>query len=70
MMKNPSADAHALPSLVIVLGYIAIKELGRLEDRVRILSRLGYGVVPIAQICGSSVAAVREAKKGESANGA
>jgi len=48
------ADEHGLPSLALVFGYIAIKELRRLEDRVDVLSRLGYGNMEIARICGTT----------------
>jgi hypothetical protein len=44
-------DEQALPSLALVFGYIAVKDLERLEDRVRVLSRLGYGNQEIARIC-------------------
>jgi len=44
-------DDQTLPSLALVFGYIAIKELERLDDRVRVLSQLGYGNQEIAQIC-------------------
>jgi DNA-binding CsgD family transcriptional regulator len=48
--KSPVED-NALPSLALVFGYIAIKDLQRLEDRVRVLSQLGYGNQEIARIC-------------------
>ena len=48
--KGHKAD-QTLPSLALVFGYIAIKDLQRLEDRVRVLSRLGYGNQEIALIC-------------------
>ena len=52
MSKEPKAkDDRALPSLALVFGYIAIKDLQRLEDRVRVLARLGYGNQEIAAIC-------------------
>jgi DNA-binding CsgD family transcriptional regulator len=44
----------ALPSLSLVFGYIAVKELRRKEDRVVVLSRLGYGNAEIAKICGTT----------------
>jgi DNA-binding NarL/FixJ family response regulator len=44
-------DQDALPSLSLVFGYIAVKDLERREDRVRVLSRLGYGNQDIALIC-------------------
>jgi hypothetical protein len=43
MAKRATKDEQALPSLVLVFGYIAVKHLERLEDRVRVLARLGYG---------------------------
>jgi DNA-binding CsgD family transcriptional regulator len=45
------ANEQGLPSLSLVFGYIAIKDLQRLEDRVDVLSRLGYGNMEIARIC-------------------
>jgi hypothetical protein len=48
--KNAS-EGQALPSLALVFGYIAVKELQRLEDRIRVLDRLGYGNQEIALIC-------------------
>jgi hypothetical protein len=49
--NKKAEDDQALPSLDLVFGYIAIKELQRLEDRVRVLARLGYGNQEIASIC-------------------
>jgi DNA-directed RNA polymerase specialized sigma24 family protein len=57
-MAKKAVDEHALPSLSLVFGYIAIKELQRLEDRIVVLSRLGYGNAEIAKICGASSATV------------
>ena len=45
-------EDHSLPSLALVFGYIAIKELQRPVDRIEVLGRLGYGYKEIAQICG------------------
>jgi hypothetical protein len=42
---------EVLPNLPLVLGYIAVKDLERREDRVGVLSRLGYGNQAIAVIC-------------------
>ncbi len=52
-------EEHGLPSLALVFGYIAVKELQRLEDRIVVLSRLGYGTAEIAAICDTTPAAVR-----------
>lgn len=62
MAKTGSSDEHGLPSLSLVFGYIAVKELQRLEDRIRVLSRLGYGNAEIATICNTSPATVRTLK--------
>ena len=62
MPKKPSPDEHGLPSLSLVFGYIAIKELQRLEDRITVLSRLGYGNAEIAKICNTTSATVRTTK--------
>ena len=63
--KKPKDEAdQALPSLALVFGYIAIKELQRLEDRVRVLSRLGYGNQEIAKICETTPMTVAVMKHG------
>jgi hypothetical protein len=62
--KNKNEDSQALPSLALVFGYIAIKELGRLEDRVRVLARLGYGNQEIAVICETTRMTVAVMKSG------
>ena len=49
---------HDLPSLALVFGYVAVKDLQRLEDRVAVLSRLGYGAAEIATICATTPATV------------
>ena len=69
MQKNNKGDDHGLPSLSLVFGYIAVKDLQRLEDRVTVLSRLGYGANEIAKICDTTPASVHTlrsvAKKGK-----
>ena len=55
---------ETLPSLALVFGYIAIKDLERLEDRVRVLSQLGYGNQDIARICGTTPGTVAVMKAG------
>ncbi len=55
-------EEHGLPSLSLVFGYIAVKELQRLEDRIAVLSRLGYGNIEIAKICDANPASVRTLK--------
>jgi len=61
MPKSDSED-HGLPSLALVFGYIAVKELQRTQDRVAVLSRLGFGNSEIALICDTTPAVVRTLK--------
>ncbi|MGB2714169.1 MAG: hypothetical protein WBC51_08330 [Vicinamibacterales bacterium] len=67
--KKRSSEESSLPSLALVFGYIAVKDLQRLEDRVKILSRLGYGNAEMSAICGITPAHVatlkHRASKGE-----
>ena len=60
--KENAPEDHRLPSLALVFGYIAVKELQRVEDRVRVLSRLGYGNAEIAAVCDTTPASVRTLK--------
>jgi DNA-binding CsgD family transcriptional regulator len=63
-MAKVKVEEHGLPSLALVFGYIAVKELQRLEDRVVVLSRLGYGTAEIAAICDTTPATVRTLRSG------
>jgi len=47
-------EEHGLPSLALVFGYIAVKDLQSITDRVAVLRRLGYGNVEMAAICGTT----------------
>lgn len=62
MTKKGKVGEHGLPSLSLVFGYIAVKELGRMEDRISVLSRLGYGNAEIAAICDTTSAVIRAYK--------
>jgi hypothetical protein len=62
--NNNAEKDQALPSLALVFGYIAVKELQRLEDRVRVLARLGYGNQEIAIICDTTPLTVAVMKSG------
>lgn len=61
-IKKTKSDEHGLPSLALVFGYIAVKELQRKEDRVELLARLGYGNKEIAAICGTTAGVVKTLK--------
>ena len=50
-MNKSKHDEQELPSLSRVFGYMAVKELSLLEDRVKLLARLGYPNKEIAIIC-------------------
>lgn len=62
MIKKARTEEHGLPSLALVFGYIAVKELQSLADRVGVLSRLGYGNEEIARICGKNPNSIRAMK--------
>lgn len=51
-----------MPSLALVFGYIAVKELQNTMDRIEVLNRLGYGNKEIAQICGTTEGRVAVSK--------
>lgn len=59
---NKLEEEHKLPSLALVFGYIAVKELQLLEDRVAVLDRLGFGAAEIAAICDTTQGTVRTLK--------
>ncbi len=63
-MQKAKKDEAALPSLALVFGYIAVKDLERLDDRVRVLARLGYGNQEIARVCGTTPMTVAVKKSG------
>lgn len=48
-------DDYGLPSVSIVMGYLAIKDYSTIDKKVEVLSMLGYGRNEIAQICGTTV---------------
>lgn len=48
-------DDYGLPSVSIVMGYLAIKDYSTIDKKVEVLSMLGYGRSEIAQICGTTV---------------
>ena len=54
-IKNKYYEEHSLPSVSIVMGYLAIKDCSSLEEKINILSMLGYGKSEMAQICGTTV---------------
>ena len=54
-VKNKYYEEHSLPSVSIVMGYLAIKDFSSLEEKINILSMLGYGKSEMAQICGTTV---------------
>lgn len=60
--KAKKKEEHGLPSLALVFGYIAIKDLQRLEDRIAVLSRLGYGNTEMALICDTTPGSISTLK--------
>jgi len=62
MSKVKPDKEHGLPSLSLVFGYIAVKELQDKIEQVGVLSRLGYGTAEIARICDTTPESVRVLK--------
>lgn len=62
MAKEGSQTEHNLPSLALVFGYIAVKDLESKRDQVDVLDRLGFGNQEIARICGMTPLHVRVTK--------
>lgn len=60
--KEGNKNDTRLPSLALVFGYIAVKELQRVDDRIEVLSRLGYGNIEIAAICDTTVGRIAVTK--------
>jgi DNA-binding NarL/FixJ family response regulator len=51
MKDTDQVEQRWLPN---VLGYLAVKDLATLEERVEVLARLGYANKDIAKICGTT----------------
>jgi len=63
VLKQKSDEDHGLPSLSLVFGYIAVKEIkDDKEEQVKVLSRLGYGNAEISRIIDSPITSVRTMK--------
>ena len=60
MAKRKTDEERTLPSVSLALGYIAVKEEQRTEDKVKVLERLGYGTKEIAAICGKTYERIRQ----------
>ena len=59
MPKQPLVSG-GLPAVSLVLGYLAVRELGSDDDAVKILYRLGYGTKEIATIRGLKETVVKK----------
>jgi DNA-binding NarL/FixJ family response regulator len=64
MRKQKEEQGSPASNLALVFGYIAIKELKTLEERVAVLARLGYKNAEIAKICGTTPLSVSVRKAG------
>ena len=63
-VKGSSQQNDSPVDLGLVLGYLAVKDLKGLEDRVAVLARLGYGNKEIARICDTTPLTVAVRKSG------
>jgi hypothetical protein len=64
MPKQIQDEGNPNSNLALVFGYIAIKDLKTLEDRVAVLARLGYKNAEIAKICDTTPLSVSVRKAG------
>jgi hypothetical protein len=48
--------------LVLVLGYVATKDLATIENKIAVLMQLGYSNVDMTKICGTTAQVVRNVK--------
>ena len=60
----PKEQEQSPANLKLVLGYLAIKDLVTLEERVGVLVRFGYENREIAQICDTTPLSVSVRKAG------
>jgi hypothetical protein len=67
MMPKQTATEEStldLGNLALVFGYLAIKDLKTLEEKVAVLARLDYKNTDIAKICDTTAASVSVRKAG------
>lgn len=62
MKKVKTEEKPATVDTGLVLGYIAVKDIRGTEERVAVLSRLGYDNKSIATICATNENVVRALK--------
>jgi hypothetical protein len=63
--KGKATDGEAdlkLANLMLVLGYIATKDLSSIEEKVAVLARLGYSNADMVTICNSTSSSIRTIK--------
>ena len=60
--SSNESESNLFDSISRVLGYIAVKDLPRAEDKVRVLAQLGYDNPGIAAICNTTSATVKTLK--------
>lgn len=53
-MKNRSPELSEMSQLLVVMGYIAVKEFDSIPQKVRVLHKLGYTNKQMAAICGTT----------------
>jgi len=50
-MKSQSGEGSEFSQLLIVMGYIAVKDFESIPDKVRVLNNLGFTNKQMAVIC-------------------
>jgi len=61
-MNKQSNEESEISKLLIVIGYIAVKELSSIPEKVRVLDNLGYNNREMALICNSTEGTIAKQK--------
>lgn len=61
-MKEKDEEKGQAVDVVLVLGYIATKDLTTVEKKIVVLSQLGYSNTEMAKICGCTPGVIRALK--------
>lgn len=62
MPKQSGADQNPAAVLNLVLGYLAVKDIEAIEEKVEVLTRLGYKNDEMAKICGTTSGSIKSFK--------
>ena len=61
-MKSNSDEENEFSRLLTVMGYIAVKDLDSISEKVKILEMLGFTNKEMARICGTTDGTIKVQK--------